>query len=89
MFNLYFSEGRPEKINGKVTGRWLASLRIMVSTYPSSLNHAEKRDQVQADAIIVFHEASYYQDAIKRTFRWMTNRLHLSEDQTLMLSLMN
>ena len=75
VINLYFSKIRPEKWQDQSTGRWLASLRVTASTYPASLVPVQKRDLIQMDAIIVFNDEAHYPDAVKRSYRYVTDRM--------------
>ncbi len=75
VMNLYFSKIRPEKWQDQSTGRWLASLRITASSYPASLEPLQKRDLIQIDAIIVFNDQAHYRDAVKRSYRYVTDQM--------------
>ena len=87
VMNLYFSKIRPEKWQDQSTGRWLVSLRVTASTYPASLAPLQKRDLIQIDSIIVFNDEAHYPDAIKQSYRYVTDQMMSkgSFNQTLSL----
>lgn len=89
VLNLYFSKPREELHEGLKTGHWLVSLRLSASTFPASLDPQLKKDLMRIDALVLFEAPDQYEDAVKRSFRWLVSRMKSSGTQTKLLQLLD